>query len=148
MPLWIAEAIHSLPGAASTAGQPSHPRSEVERSGSDPIVAVGELRTAHSGRCTDADDHPDDRGSRRVPADRRNIPGSRFGNSSNSSPQVATAVVCSQCRGSASAGPRWDLAWHDAFAATSRESGQLSRHLPGHSCRMCRVRPRPLTIAA
>jgi hypothetical protein len=117
------------------------------------IVAVGELRPGSLlVACTDADDHPgtivavDE-----VPADPPQHSRVR------ALGQLLELIAASgHCGGLLAVSRRGecrvhggDLAWHDAFAATSRGAG-LGCHgtylvTPAG---MCRVRPRPLTIAA
>jgi hypothetical protein len=153
--LWIASAIHSSSGATSggmdiitsLASEPDAFRFLTT------AVAVGELRPGSLlVACTDDDGHPgtivaiDE-----VPADPPQYSRVR------ALGQLLEMVAASGHAGGLLAVSRvgecrvygGDLAWHDAFAVTSRGVG-LSCHgtYLVTPVGMCRVRPRPLTMAA
>jgi hypothetical protein len=153
--LWIASAVHSWPGAAS-AGMDT-----ITSLASEPdafrflttAVAVGELRPGSLlVACTDDHGHPGTIVAiEEVPADPPQYSRVR------ALGQLLEIVAASGHAGGLLAVSRvgecrvygGDLAWHDAFAVTSRGVG-LSCHgtYLVTPVGMCRVRPRPLTIAA
>lgn len=153
--LWIAAAVHSRSGAASDG------MDTITSLASEPdafrflttVVAVGELRPGSLlVACTDDEGHPgtivavED-----VPADPPQHSRVR------ALGQLLEIVAAAGHAGGLLAVSRLgecrvhggDLAWHDAFAAMSRRLG-LGCHgiYLVTPVGMCRVRPRPVTIAA